>query len=633
MRFFRSLGIHGEIRTHTGSPRTQEVNQELRSRLFAALAVSALGVAPALGQAGNLLSFATITARPGEQRVISLNGVFSTPMSGMVVTVLFDPSVIQIQSVTLPPATQAFTVRSTVTGGRLTLAMAGANGITMLSADAVVRISVRVIGAPGSVSVLDIASAVVNEGAVTATITDGSLRVVREASISGFVLYHANLEPVANAILTATGTATVRDTTDNSGAYALGPTEVGDYAVTVTRQGAAAPAVDALDAAEILRSLIGAIVLSPGQSVVADVSANGVVGTTDAVLILRLLVGLEQTFPAGPFWQFRPSALQFRPLIQDEFRSLTAYLMGDVDGSWPSGSASTKPLALATPRLHLDALPVRSARRGAVVLSGEALEDVRGGVVELRYDRRMLKSTGVRGVGQSLLVAANAQTPGVVRVAFAGAEGLSGTADLLRFDFAETGPAGASTRIRIRAARLNRQDLPAASLETEDYALDRQVADVNLDGNVDLTDFYLLVDNMGRPDPRFDLDESGQVDLGDLFVMLDRLGPAARARAARVASALGAASPPALEQNAPNPFNTGTTISYSLAADGPVQLDIYDAVGQRVRRLVDAWRPAGAHQASWDGRNDDGQPVASGAYVYQLRAGAQVMERKLTLLR
>ncbi len=88
-----------------------------------------------------------------------------------------------------------------------------------------------------------------------------------------------------------------------------------------------------------------------------------------------------------------------------------------------------------------------------------------------------------------------------------------------------------------------------------------------------------------------------------------------------------------LLQNYPNPFNPETAISYRLPAVSQVQLEIYNPIGQRVRTLVNRRQAAGRYTVQWDGRNDAGQPVASGVYIYQLKAGERfVQSRKMVLL-
>jgi len=83
----------------------------------------------------------------------------------------------------------------------------------------------------------------------------------------------------------------------------------------------------------------------------------------------------------------------------------------------------------------------------------------------------------------------------------------------------------------------------------------------------------------------------------------------------------------------PNPFNSSTQLLFHLAQAGPVQLSLYDLLGQKVRTLVEGYWPAGAQQVEWDGRNEQGQAVASGIYLCRLQAAQQVETRKLLLLR
>ncbi|MCK4597877.1 hypothetical protein KAU04_07535, partial [bacterium] len=90
-----------------------------------------------------------------------------------------------------------------------------------------------------------------------------------------------------------------------------------------------------------------------------------------------------------------------------------------------------------------------------------------------------------------------------------------------------------------------------------------------------------------------------------------------------------------LYQNYPNPFNPPTTIAFTLPGHGArhTTLRIYNILGQRMRMLLDARLQPGCHIATWDGRDDSGQPVSSGVYFYSLRAGSLASRRKMVLLR
>jgi hypothetical protein len=89
----------------------------------------------------------------------------------------------------------------------------------------------------------------------------------------------------------------------------------------------------------------------------------------------------------------------------------------------------------------------------------------------------------------------------------------------------------------------------------------------------------------------------------------------------------------ALNQNFPNPFNPETTIKYQLAESAPVQLRIYNIVGQVVRTLVSEQQAAGRYQIRWNGTDDRGVAVSSGIYFYQVSAGKFQDVKRLMLLK
>jgi len=88
-----------------------------------------------------------------------------------------------------------------------------------------------------------------------------------------------------------------------------------------------------------------------------------------------------------------------------------------------------------------------------------------------------------------------------------------------------------------------------------------------------------------------------------------------------------------LEQNYPNPFNPSTTITFALPRQELVQLTVYNAVGQRIRTLINSQRVAGSHTVVWDGRDNLGHEVASGAYFYRLVAGTFSKSARMLLVR
>ncbi len=88
-----------------------------------------------------------------------------------------------------------------------------------------------------------------------------------------------------------------------------------------------------------------------------------------------------------------------------------------------------------------------------------------------------------------------------------------------------------------------------------------------------------------------------------------------------------------LSQNQPNPFNSGTVISFTLEQRETARLEVYNVLGQHLVTLVDETLGAGVHTASWDGRDEHGTDVPTGVYLYGLTHGAKQETRKMTLLR
>ena len=203
--------------------------------------------------------------------------------------------------------------------------------------------------------------------------------------------------------------------------------------------------------------------------------------------------------------------------------------------------------------------------------------------------------------------------------------------------------------------------------------------DVNKDGITSILDLILVGQNFGKTNPtnaRADVNGDGRVNISDLILVAGSLGelsgisaapsllatsdmkldPAvikawiAQAQLENDGSlafqrgitnlqrllALLIPEKTALLANYPNPFNPETWIPYQLAAPAKVTLHIFTVNGALVRILDLGHQPAGVYQyrsraAYWDGRNQLGEPVASGVYFYTLTAGDFTATRKMLI--
>ena len=222
-------------------------------------------------------------------------------------------------------------------------------------------------------------------------------------------------------------------------------------------------------------------------------------------------------------------------------------------------------------------------------------------------------------------------------------------------------------------------------------------ADVNRDGQVDLVDAKLVVENIGRNSPQFDINGDGTVNIPDLAEIVKYLKAYVRdlnfcpsappnpvynrfentpIRAAQVSIGNVVVSQNMVQQwldiaretddgslafkqsiailksllatvvpqktvlfaNYPNPFNPETWIPYYLAKDSDVTVTIYDAAGRLVRQLDIGYQKSGYYTnrnraVYWDGKSDTGEHAASGVYFYTLTTDEYTITRKMVILK
>ena len=202
------------------------------------------------------------------------------------------------------------------------------------------------------------------------------------------------------------------------------------------------------------------------------------------------------------------------------------------------------------------------------------------------------------------------------------------------------------------------------------------VGDVNGNGVVNILDLALVGSRLGQTgENSADVNGDGVVDIADLVQVAGAIGSTAAAptahpfalanltptdikdwliqaqdsdlidlqsqRGIRFLEQLLIALAPqetALLPNYPNPFNPETWIPYQLANDADVTLIVYDTEGTPVRQFDLGHQSAGFYTtrlkaAYWDGRNENGESVASGVYFYQLQAGDYTDLRRMVILK
>lgn len=88
-----------------------------------------------------------------------------------------------------------------------------------------------------------------------------------------------------------------------------------------------------------------------------------------------------------------------------------------------------------------------------------------------------------------------------------------------------------------------------------------------------------------------------------------------------------------LNQNYPNPFNPVTTLSYELSRDAFVNISIYDINGSNVKTLENSLKNLGLNTIKWDAKNDFGNSVAAGVYIYTIKTDEFIDSKKMIFVK
>ena len=124
-----------------------------------------------------------------------------------------------------------------------------------------------------------------------------------------------------------------------------------------------------------------------------------------------------------------------------------------------------------------------------------------------------------------------------------------------------------------------------------------------------------------------DLIATARLAQKDYFALGNPFGPVTTVARTETPSAF------TLEQNFPNPFNPSTIIRFALPNTSRVLLKVYDMLGREVRTLISGDVAAGLNSVEWNGRNNLGQSVSTGVYIYRIEAEKFVSTRKMLLMK
>ena len=83
----------------------------------------------------------------------------------------------------------------------------------------------------------------------------------------------------------------------------------------------------------------------------------------------------------------------------------------------------------------------------------------------------------------------------------------------------------------------------------------------------------------------------------------------------------------------PNPFNPGARIGFALKKNGQVKIDVINILGQKVRTLIDGRYTSGFHTVIWDGKDNSGEPLSTGVYLFRMEFGGKIRVTKGTMVK
>ena len=345
--------------------------------------------------------------------------------------------------------------------------------------------------------------------------------------------------------------------------------------------------------------------------------------------------------------------------------------------------------------LSTDPMPVRLGETFTLHFGVEDVIDLAGWQVDIAFDADLLEAVEVNegdflksGGGAAFFLQGSIDnTAGeITKISSARTSGggVTGTGTLLSVTFMPktTGEtqitlnnffAGASSGETISS------DAPEIVITIEERAY--PAWDVNADGTTNVLDLILVAQHLGEDasaNPQSDVNGDGTINVLDLIVVAQHLGEPANAAAPFYVTGIETLEldPAAIQMwiaqaeakndgslafqqgienlqrllasllpektallaNYPNPFNPETWIPYDLAEAADVTVRIYAAGGVLVRTLALGHQVAGIYQSRsravyWDGKNEVGEPVASGVYFYTLTADDFMGTRKMLIVK
>jgi hypothetical protein len=397
------------------------------------------------------------------------------------IAISYDPSVLAVRQVSkgglLPD--WAFTP-NVASAGAIQLSMAGATAVSGSGNLAVIQF--EILGNPPAMA---ITTAVLNDGAISRLIDNGSLVVDGLFQMSGTVSYFGG-GPVPGVALGLDGGSQILEAvTAADGGFNIQDVTVGSYRLSPTKEDEAA-GISSYDASLVLQSDAGLISLSGNYLTAADVNRNGIVSAMDASYILQKAVDLiPLPFPGNNrIWSFSPIEREFPLLNGDQFnQDFTAILIGDVSASWSAPQAAPPALQDLTFTATVGLPDLEIPRNEPIVvpveLSIEPGTEILAADIEIQYDNsRLALQSAAAGemIGlNGMMLQVNSGIPGLIKIGAAGASPIVDDGTMVILTFTEVVPDASPTELLLVKAALNESQVTTRAINGSITVLPAQI--------------------------------------------------------------------------------------------------------------------------------------------------------------
>lgn len=390
-------------------------------------------------------------------------------------TIVYDPGVMTITGITFGSVGtsngggRTLSFNSPV-AGTLNIMITGVN--EFVGSGALVNLNFNVVAFPGASTPVYFQTFQYNAGPPCGTADDGSVTVVA-GTVTGTVTYGNPQAPpaprhVPNVLINGAGSPPVSTVTSGTGPYSLSGFGAGSYTITPSKTGGVNGAISGFDAAKVAQYVVNQVPFTANQLIVADVSGTGGVSSFDATMIARWIVALGPPVGSTGNWLFDPAS-NFHPTIYNNIANANyaALLMGDVSGNWnhptslpggrPALGGPERSTAITAPRL---VTPADNDVLIPVAIQGAANKGIISYEFDLRYDPSVIQpqanAIGVTGtISSGFSAVANAESPGILRVAVFGTMPLDGSGVLVNLRFTAVGQPGAVSPLMWERIMLN----------------------------------------------------------------------------------------------------------------------------------------------------------------------------------